>query len=62
MLKRKDYAREIAHRHCPRCTGGQEMHVPCGGDRVRYHSKACDRLTEDIVTVIIKAIEGEFEP
>jgi hypothetical protein len=42
----KKRAREIAHAHCPRCTG--DTGYGAGGDGPRYHSKACDALADAI--------------
>jgi hypothetical protein len=39
----------IAHRHSPRCTGGQSQ----GGDGRRWHSKACESLTADIYVALV---------
>lgn len=43
-------AREIAHKHTPRCTGGQPGgYYETSG---RYHSKKCDALAADIAAAL----------
>jgi len=39
-------ARKVAHEFTPRCRGDE----PIGDDGIRYHSRACDDLTDTIVS------------
>lgn len=49
----RDRARDIAHELTPRCRGGEWI----GSDGQRYHSQACDRLTDALETFALSEME-----